>query len=293
MAINSATNGSNTPYDPTQDPLYQQMESQQTQVYNDHLDTLNDAQSALSDYQASHPIQLNMQGMPQMLNGGAYDPSLAQDPAKVAQLKAAVTAAQVQVTADNLGKQGVESHILSVVQTTHDGQEMVADAQQAGQSARVDLSRMALGDMVMAIMGACNNSTDDIAQMIAAQLQSDNAKIAEMNSLMQRINSYTPATDGSSNPDLTMPTTLLTQINQDGVDLPKDTTDNGDGTSKMKSSDLQTLIENIKTQIETMNNNQTAQLQALNKANNNHNERSDMISHVLDTQHETDSNALR
>jgi hypothetical protein len=319
MAIDT-TNTTKTAYDPTTDPLYIQLENELSQKFSSDQSTLDQAKAALSDYLQSHPLKSGdtSSGFTDtMPDGSEVDTTEAhrQDDTVLAQLQKAIDDAQTQVDTDNSGKAADDAAILSYVQSAHDGQEIIDEAEKAGEAARVDVSNMQLADLVKVIMGACNNMTDDIAEMIAKDLQACNAAVAKMNSELQQLNSYLPATDGTKDPDVVIPSSLVTDIASNGVEVPKDATTEpmdqdatqtlaGAGVditklpvaltqTKMKRSDLTTFIENIKTQIETENNSQTAQLQALNKANNNHNERSDMISHLIDTLHETDSHALQ
>ena len=172
------------------------------------------------------------------------------------------------------------------VAVTQQGADAAAAADQAAASVSVDTDGMSVSQMVMLVFGAANQAREDLAKDQLDDLNDKNQDVARLTSLMSSVRAAIPS---DTTQDGTVPQETLDALKAAGVAIP-----GSDGSAtQFKGSDMSTLVENIKSSIDTLNSTQTLQLQSVTKINNDLSEGTQLIASTLSDAHQMDMGIIK
>ena len=169
---------------------------------------------------------------------------------------------------------------------TDSGADAVAAANAAAASVAINTAGMSVSQMVMLVFGAANQARENLAKDQLDDLNQKNQDVAKLTSLMSSVRAAIPS---DTTKDGTLPAQTTAALQSYGIPIPA--TD-GDAT-KMVGSNMSTLVENIKSAIDTLNSTQTLQLQSVTKINNDLSEGTQLIASTLSDAHQMDMGIIK
>jgi hypothetical protein len=177
--------------------------------------------------------------------------------------------------------------IVDAIGASPAGAALLAEVGASNEITPADFSNMTFNQLLTVVMQGANAHAVADAHSIGDQLNASNEQIAELGSLSGQLSTLWAglATGDSAQ----LPEAVMDELRKLGVSVPDVQSDAQTGLVALSKTQLDALVQNVSTQMQTDNGIQTELLQKLNQANNIVNELYDLFAKLTSMVDSTDS----